>query len=264
MSSKEKDAIRDQVRAHYAAAAQRGAACCQRSGCCGSSGRETGYARRLGYSEEDTTLAPAGSEMGLGCGNPQVLAQLRPGEVVLDLGCGGGFDCFLAARKVGEKGQVIGVDMTPQMLAQARENASRSGLAHVSFRLGEIEHLPLGDQSVDVVISNCVINLSPDKAQVFREVYRVLRPGGRLAIADVVAIAPIPEEIQLDEAALCGCVGGAAPAEALRKMLLEAGLSQIAITVKPESEALIRDWFPQGGVEAYVRSALITARKKEA
>ena len=199
--------------------------------------------------------------MGLGCGNPQAIAQMKRGEVVLDLGSGGGFDCFLAAKQVGEEGRVIGVDMTPEMLAKARENARKGNYTNVEFRLGEIEHLPVADNSVDVIISNCVINLSPAKGQVFREAYRVLKPKGRLAISDVVAINRLPDEVCKNTDALCGCVSGAAQVSEIEQMLRDAGFSEVSIEIKEESAQFIHDWFPGSGFENHVRSAVITAVK---
>jgi len=189
---------------------------------------------------------------------------LRVGETVLDLGSGGGFDCFLAARQVGPTGRVIGVDMTPQMVTKARANAREAGVVNVDFRVGEIEHLPVLDASVDVVLSNCVINLSPSKDQVMREAFRVLRPGGRLAISDVVATAPIPERFRGTDAALTGCAGGAAPVGELERMLSEAGFAEIAVRPRPESRAFIKDWMPGSGVEEYIASATIEAIKPAA
>jgi SAM-dependent methyltransferase len=215
----------------------------------------------MGYSETELASVPEGANLGLGCGNPQALAAMQPGEVVVDLGSGAGFDCFLAAQRVGPTGRVIGVDMTHEMLKKARDNAARVGAANVEFRLGEIEHLPIGDDTADVVISNCVINLVPDKEQVYREAFRVLKPGGRIAIADVVNLAPLPAELATDEALLCGCVAGAAASGQIEHWLTAAGFVEIRISVKPESRELVKTWAPGQGIEDYVASAAIEARK---
>jgi arsenite methyltransferase len=199
--------------------------------------------------------------MGLGCGNPQAIAQLREGETVLDLGAGGGFDCFLAAKQVGPRGKVIGVDMTPDMVSKARANAAKLGATHVDFRLGEIEHLPVADDTVDVILSNCVINLSPDKGAVFRDAFRVLRPGGRLAISDVVATQALPERLKNDVGALTGCVAGAVDVAALERLLEETGFEGIRVRVNEKSREFIRDWMPGSSVEDYVASAAIEATK---
>lgn len=184
--------------------------------------------------------------MGLSCGNPTVLASLREGEVVLDLGSGGGFDCFVAGPKVGSSGMVIGVDMTPEMVAKARKGLDwyrkQSGLKNVEFRLGEIEALPVADASVDVVISNCVLNLSPDKPRVWREIVRVLKPGGRVAVSDLALLQPLPESIRSDIEALVGCVAGAVLVEATRSMVIEAGLSDVRLTAKPEYIDAMTQW----------------------
>src|SRR6185503_4652441 len=185
----------------------------------------------LGYSADDVRAVPDGADMGLGCGNPNAIASLRAGETVLDLGAGGGFDCFLAARAVGPTGKVIGVDMTPDMVTLARANARKLDATNVEFRLGEIEHLPVADGTVDVILSNCVINLSPEKQAVFDEAFRVLRIGGRLAISDVVAIAPMPEALKHEAGAVCGCIGGAAPLGHVKDMLAKAGFTSIEITI---------------------------------
>jgi arsenite methyltransferase len=247
--------IKELVRRRYAAVAEGSAACC------GTGKAPEEASSRMGYSAVELTSVPEGANLGLGCGNPQAIAALKPGEVVVDLGSGAGFDCFLAARQVGGSGRVIGVDMTHEMLKKARDNAARAGFANVEFRLGEIEHLPIADNTADVVISNCVINLVPDKAKVYREVFRVLRSGGRIAISDVVKIAPLPAELASDEALLCGCIAGAAPSEQIERWLAAAGFADIRVAVKPASRDLVRTWAPGLGIEDYVASATIEARK---
>lgn len=253
------DRVRESVRREYAAVATQ-----ERTSCCGPAG-PAGIvpvdSTRLGYSADELAALPEGADLGLGCGNPQAIAALSPGETVLDLGSGAGFDAFLAARKVGASGRVIGVDMTPEMVSRARASASRDGLTQVEFRLGEIEHLPVADASVDVIMSNCVINLSPDKASVFREAFRVLKPGGRLAISDVVALAPVPAGLASDEHAIACCVGGASLVEDLRAQLEDAGFDAIDIRVQERSAEFIADWLPGSGAERWVASALIEARK---
>jgi SAM-dependent methyltransferase len=218
----------------------------------------------MGYSEAELAAAPEGANLGLGCGNPQAVAAMRPGEVVVDLGSGAGFDCFLAAGQVGPTGRVIGVDMTHEMLAKARANAAKVGAANVEFRLGEIEHLPVEDGVADLVISNCVVNLVPDKAQVFREAFRVLKPGGRVAISDVVNIAPLPDDLRADPALLCGCISGAIPVERVQSLLRAAGFADIAIAVLPGSREMVAKWAPGRGIENCVASAIIEARKPAA
>jgi len=216
----------------------------------------------MGYSIEELASVPEGANMGLGCGNPQAIAALRSGETVLDLGSGAGFDCFLAARQVGSTGKVIGVDMTPDMISKARENARKGSYSNVEFRLGEIEHLPVPDASVDVIISNCVINLSTDKPSVFRDVYRVLKPGGRLAVSDVVATAELPKDVRNDLALYSACVAGAASVTDLESILADIGFADIQIAPKDESREFIREWAPGRNLEEYIQSASIEARKR--
>ena len=261
----DKTEIRTLVRENYGTIAKQDG----HVGCCGPSTVQSrphrpsagAMSRRMGYSEAELETVPEGSNLGLGCGNPQAIAALRPGEVVVDLGSGAGFDCFLAAPQVGPAGRVIGVDMTHEMLKKARDNAAKVGAANVEFRLGEIEHLPIADNIADAVVSNCVINLSPDKPQVFREAFRVLKPGGRLAVSDVIAIAPMPDSFSRDPQLMCSCVAGVATKDEIEKWLAEAGFVDIRVEAKPESRDLIKDWAPGKGVEHYVVSANIKARK---
>ncbi len=258
--------VRDLVRSRYGAIAEGAASSCcapkpvAKSPCCGGPDA-TELARRMGYDEADLSAVGDGANLGLGCGNPQAIAAMRPGEVVVDLGSGAGFDAFLAARRIGETGRVIGVDMTHEMLNKARANAARLGLSNVEFRLGEIEHLPIADNAADVIISNCVINLSPDKAAVFAEAFRVLKPGGRVAVSDVVMLKPLPPELAAVRDLFTGCVGGAATVADLSRWLEQAGFFDIRIDPKPESRELIAEWTPGLGVEDYVTSAIIQARK---
>lgn len=261
MNTTDTDKIRSAVRATYGKIAEQSGSCCSGGGGCSAPVVAGTVAERLGYSTEDASAVPEGANLGLGCGNPQAIAALRPGETVLDLGSGAGFDCFLAARAVGDSGRVIGVDMTHEMLGKARENARKAGYANVEFRLGEIEHLPVADASVDVIISNCVINLSPDKPQVFREAFRVLRSGGRLAISDVVATAALPEEVRSDLALYTGCMAGASQVDELAVLLRETGFTGIRIQPKDSSRDFISDWAPGRRVEDYVVSASIEAVK---
>ena len=261
------DEIRQNVRESYAEVAEssnNGSSCGTESSCCGVSDDaaiNTLVSTRLGYSENDLENVPEGADMGLGCGNPRAIASIQPGETVLDLGSGGGFDCFLAAAETGESGIVIGIDMTPAMISKARNNAVKGQYHHVEFRLGEIEHMPVANDTVDVIISNCVINLSPDKRQVFSEAFRVLKPGGRLAISDVVASTELPEEIKNDLALYSGCMAGASPIVELQTILEESGFEKVNIVPKDESKDFIKDWAPGRGVEDYVLSATIEAVK---
>ena len=247
---------RELVREHYGQVAKTEGACGCGPGCCGSGATAS---TDLGYDADDLAELPKGADMGLGCGTPLAFAALNEGEVVLDLGSGGGIDAFLAGKQVGPRGKVIGVDMTPEMLAKARDNATRVSAANVEFRLGEIESLPIADRSVDVVVSNCVINLSPDKTSVFREAFRVLRPGGRLAISDIVASTPLPRHIADDPAALSGCIAGAPAIDDLRANLEAAGFAGIHIEINERSRSFIKGWSPESGAEHFVAAAAIRA-----
>lgn len=264
---KQADEIRQNVRESYAEVAQasnNGSSCGTGASCCGVSDDNainTLVSTRLGYSEDDLKNVPEGADMGLGCGNPRAIASIKAGETILDLGSGGGFDCFLAADQTGESGLVIGIDMTPAMISKARNNALKGKYNHVEFRLGEIEHMPVANDAVDVIISNCVINLSPDKYQVFSEAFRVLKPGGRLAISDIVASTELPEEMKSDLALYSGCMAGASPIAELQTILKDSGFEQINIAPKDDSKDFIKDWAPGRGVEEYVLSATIEAVK---
>ncbi len=265
MDRQKNDEIRSAVRENYGkiAAGGRAGCGCSSSSCCGAPGDVTAadISRGLGYSGGDLTAVPEGANMGLGCGNPQAIASLQPGETVLDLGSGGGFDCFLAARAVGNKGHVIGVDMTPEMITKSRRNAEKAGFGNVDFRLAEMENLPVADEIVDVIISNCVINLSPEKERVFSEAFRVLKPGGRLAISDVVATAEMPDAVKQDMAMYAGCIAGASSIQELESALHRAGFMNIQVKPKAESRTFIRDWMPGSKIEDYVVSATIEAVK---
>ena len=251
------------VRERYRTIATDESSCCSDSLSCCDEAELEGRTEQLGYTPEDMDSIADGANLGLGCGNPNAIASLESGEKVLDLGSGGGFDCFLAADEVGEEGQVIGVDMTPEMIERARSNVERNDVTNTEFRLGEIEHQPIADESVDVIISNCVINLSPDKPQVFREAYRVLRPGGRLAISDVVMTAPLPADARNDIESLTGCIAGAATIESLKMMLADAGFENVQIEPKEESDQFIREWDDSRDLSDYVVSAAIEGRKQQ-
>ncbi len=283
MATKDKEEIRDAVRQRYAqiaksqpatSAKSKTASCCSPPGaiagemptasCCG--GPEVTaeqISTVMGYSKEDIASIIEGANMGLGCGNPVALASLKPGETVVDLGSGGGFDCFLAAKQVGENGRVIGVDMTPEMIGKARKNAKKMSTRNVEFRLGEIEHLPVADNRADLIMSNCVINLSPDKRQVYREAYRILKPGGRLSISDVLATAELPAKFRKNLALVAACVGGAVTFEETKKMLKSVGFQSIKITAHDKSRDLTSAWEPSKNDNAldYVVSAYIEAIK---
>jgi len=276
VSSKQAEDVREAVRTGYGEIARKEVDTCCAPGCCGS-GSAAEVAKSVGYSESELATLPEGANMGLSCGNPTVIASLREGETVVDLGSGGGFDVFIAGQKVGERGRAIGVDMTADMLTLARKNTAsysgRTGLDNVEFRLGEIEHLPLADNSVDVVISNCVINLSPDKPQVWREIARVLKPGGRVAVSDLALVKPLPPAIMEMVEALIGCVAGAVLVDETGRMAREAGLEQIGMDRKDDyikamsnfEDPLYRkivEHLPEGTSPAdYVTSLDVRARK---
>jgi len=268
----------DAVREGYGKIAKLNQEGCSGVSCCGSNVEDsTQLAKFVGYSMDELAALPEGANMGLSCGNPTALASLQSGEVVLDLGSGGGFDVFIAGRKVGETGRAVGVDMTPEMLAKARKNIAayreRAGLNNVEFRLGEIEHLPVADSSVDVVISNCVINLSPDKPQVWREIARVLKPGGRVAVSDIALLKPLPPEIRGMVEAMIGCVAGAIEVTETERMAQASGLVNIRLERKAGYVAAMTDWkdpvyrkivehLPEGaGPADYITSLEVTATK---
>ncbi|MFH1100707.1 MAG: arsenite methyltransferase [Methanobacteriota archaeon] len=255
---KEKE-IKKMVRTGYAAIVkQKRCGCAPVSSCCGGTKAEE-ISRNIGYTEQDLNAVPDGANLGLGCGNPVALASLKEGDVVLDLGSGGGFDCFLAAQKVGEHGRVIGVDMTPEMIDAARENAEKGGYNTVEFRLGEIEHLPVQDNFVDVVISNCVINLSPDKRSVFHEIFRVLKPGGRLMVSDIVLLQELPESIRSSVAAYVGCISGAILKDDYIQVIKDAGFTSVNVvdeTVFPV-EFMVND----PNVHALIKKERLSSKK---
>ena len=282
------DAVRDRVREGYGRIATSGtwaalqdpaaSGCCSGGGCCGpSTFTPEQLAQAIGYATDELAAAPEGANLGLSCGNPTAIASLRAGETVLDLGAGAGFDCFIAGAKVGATGRAIGVDMTPEMLGRARRNvaayAARTGLSNVEFRLGEIEHLPVADASVDVVLSNCVLNLSIDKPQVWREIARVLKPGGRVAISDLALLRPLPAAVRDDLEALVGCIAGAVTVDENGAMARAAGLVDVRLEPKGDyvgalvasGDPLYRSVagkLPAGtGVGDFVTSLSITARK---
>ncbi|MCL2860110.1 MAG: arsenite methyltransferase [Oscillospiraceae bacterium] len=236
-----------------------GCNCCS-SSCCSSS-ELSNLSTQLGYSEEEQNSIPKGANMGLGCGNPQAVANIKLGETVLDLGSGGGFDCFLASKQVGDIGKVIGIDMTAEMISKARNNAKENNFTNVEFRLGEIENMPVANETVDVIISNCVINLSPNKEQVFKEAYRVLKNGGRLAISDIVLTAELPDEVKKDLSLYSACVSGASYMKDLEKYISLAGFKNIQITPKEESKEFIKEWTPEFNVQDFIVSANIEAIK---
>ena len=262
MEIKSKNDIRESVMKNYKKVALRNSLDSNKeAACCSTDQNLATVSEALGYTSLEYGQVPEGSNMGIGCGNPQAIASLKQGETVLDLGSGGGFDCFLASKSVGSVGKVIGVDMTPEMLNKARINKKKGKYYNTEFRLGEIEYLPVSDASIDVIISNCVINLSPEKQQVFNEAFRVLKPGGRLAISDIVTTVDLPDIIKKDEALHNGCMAGASSIIELKKMLKNAGFSTIIIEPKDKSSEFIKDWAPNIDIENYIVSATIEAVK---
>lgn len=249
----DEEEIKKVVREGYAKVAKKSDSCCgPPTTCCESKSTSERISKRIGYTEEELKDLPEGADMGLGCGNPVALASLKEGETVLDLGSGGGIDCFLAAQKVGEKGKVIGVDMTPEMVDKARGNAEKGGYKNVEFRLGEIEHLPVADNSVDIVISNCVINLAPDKKKVFADTFRVLKPGGRLMVSDIVLQKDLPEFVKDSITAYVGCVAGADLKDVYVETIRKAGFQDVKIvdevtypaefaTDSPEAKTVLKE-----------------------
>jgi len=272
-----KEEVRKVVREGYAKVARGNNSCCtSSSSCCGSSTIAKDISKKIGYSTEELNSAPEGANLGLGCGNPVALASLKEGEIVLDLGSGAGFDCFLAANRVGKTGRVIGVDMTPEMLEKARENARKGDYKNVEFRLGEIENLPVADNHVNVIISNCVINLSSDKARVFKEAFRVLKPGGRLMVSDIVLLKELPKAIKNSVAAYIGCISGAVMKNEYIGAIRAAGFQNINIvsedyfkidftTNDPTTQELVKNYDIQQSeiknISSSVRSIKIQAVK---
>ena len=258
MNTLNNDAVRKAVSKTYGEIAVDGKGC----GCnCGGDSTAGDASQAIDYSSGEVASVSEGANLGLGCGNPQAIANLKEGETVLDLGSGGGFDCFLAASQVGDSGYVIGVDMTPGMVTRAKSNAEKTGVSNVDFRLGEIERLPVEDSSVDAIISNCVINLSPEKPRVFADSFRVLKSGGRLALTDIVATAQLPAELKQDMSLHSSCVAGASEISQLQEMLKDAGFTDIRIEALDASKEIIREWIPGRGIDEYVLSATIEAVK---
>jgi len=261
-SSKSEEDVKREVRDTYQNAAKgKNQNKNSKNNCCGGACKPNEYAQELGYTKEDLESVPDSCNMGLGCGNPQTIASLKEGEYVLDLGAGGGLDVFLASKKVGSKGKVYGVDMTPDMVSKARDNAVKGNYKNVEFLLGEIEHLPLPNNTIDIIISNCVVNLSTNKARVFNEAFRVLKEGGRIAISDMVALKPLPKQMIDNKELYCNCISGAITIDELNKILTKAGFVNIVIDQDVESRQFVKDWVPGSDAENYVVSAKIKAVK---
>jgi len=256
----EEEKIRKVVRESYAKIAKKESSCCNPAvSCCTSGDMSRQISKRIGYTEEELESVPESATLSLGCGNPVALASLKEGEFVLDLGSGGGLDCFLASRKVGEKGKVIGVDMTPEMIDKARENAKKGNYKNVEFRLGEIENLPVADKSVDVVISNCVINLAPNKRRVFKEAFRVLKPNGRLMISDIVLLKELPDAIKRSAEAYVGCVSGAVMKGEYIELIKQAGFQEVKIT--EESTSPVECMLDDPTAKAIIKKSNIPLKK---
>jgi arsenite methyltransferase len=248
--------IKKNVRETYGSIAKSGSSCCGSSCGCSGGSQITNISKNLGYHDKELNAVPDGSDLGLGCGNPTAFAMLKEGDTVLDLGSGAGIDCFIAAKTVGSSGKVIGVDMTPEMIVRARENALKSGYSNVEFRLGEIEHLPVDADSVDVIISNCVINLVPDKSKAFLEAFRVLRPGGRLSVSDIVLNAPLPEWVHAMKDAYSACITGAELKNRYLEQIKDAGFEKIEIlSEKKFSADIIANVESRGGITESAREA---------
>lgn len=256
MENLKNEEIRKEVRKTYSEVAKGGYGC--DCGC--GTGNPQDVSVLLGYSNDDLLSVPEGANMGLGCGNPQAIASLANGETVIDLGSGGGFDCFLAARAVGVNGHVIGVDMTPDMVSKARENATKANVTNVEFRLGEIENLPVPDNSADVIMSNCVINISPEKKKVFQDAFRVLKKGGRLAITDVMTTTKLPESVR-EKLSYAGCMAGAEPIDEIKSLLEEIGFGNVNIKPIYESREIIYQWTENSNLDDFIVSASIEAVK---
>jgi arsenite methyltransferase len=256
----DQEKIKEKVREGYGRVALENRPCCgTSSSCCGSAASKQSIGEMIGYSKEEMSQVPEGANLGLGCGNPVALASLREGQTVLDLGSGAGFDCFLAAKAVGEKGRVIGVDMTPEMVKKAWENAKKGGYRNVEFRLGDIEYLPVIDESVDVILSNCVINLSPEKPKVFAEAFRVLKPGGKLTLSDVVLLRPLPPLLASSATAYLGCVAGASLKNDYLEMLRAAGFKDVRVV--GESPFYLGEAAADPIVQTIIEDAKLTPEK---
>ena len=259
-----KQRIQNQIIDKYGKIALNRTSCCDGgpSSCCSNLEQDTiALSMEIGYSKDEIANVPEGANLNLGCGNPQVFADLKFGEVVLDLGSGAGFDCFLAARKVGKQGKVLGIDITQEMIKKAKYNAASGSFTNTFFQLGKIEHLPLKSNSIDVVISNCVINLSTDKGQVFHETFRVLKPGGRLAVSDVIALTDLPDEIRNDLDLYSSCFSGAMEHNKLNNLLQAVGFSKITINFDEKGQDITQSWSLQQNPGDYIRSASIKATK---